>query len=76
MGLYLPHGATWMHEGVVTHVQGGDQFPCEFSNPITELVATVSDEAALLKIQGMIDRKFGVVAITGSSEFWGIYSVV
>ena len=64
-----------MDEGVVTHVQRGEGFACIFSNSITELVVTSHDEAAIIKIQGIIDRKFGVIAIEVRSQVWGLYAI-
>ena len=40
-----------MDEGVSTHVQGGRVFSYDVIYPITELVMTSRDEAALLAVQ-------------------------
>ena len=49
--LALPHGANCMDEGVFTHVLGGKGFSCEVGYPITEIVMTSCDEAALFAVQ-------------------------
>ena len=68
MGLSLLHCMTLMDKGVVAHVQVGEGFTCEVSNPITELGVTSRDETALLTIQGVTYRKFGVSSSTVSGE--------
>ena len=64
-----------MDKEVVTHVQGGEVFSFEVSNPITEIVVTSRDESFLLTTQGITDRKSGVSAITVGREVWGIYAI-
>ena len=64
-----------MYEGVVANMRGGEGFSCEVSDPITDLVVTSCDEAALLIVQGMTYRKFGVSAIKVGRKVWGIYAV-
>ena len=75
LGLSLPHNMTWMDERLVVHIRGGEGFACEVSNPITELVVTSCDEAALVTTKGMKDRKFSVTEIAVRGEVWGIYAV-
>ena len=64
MDLSIQHGVTWMYEGVVAHVQGGEGLAFKVSNPNKELVVTSNYEAALLTIKGKTDRKLGVASIT------------
>ena len=66
MYLYLPYGETWMDEGVVVHVQGGEVLSCEVRDSKPEIIVTICDEASLLTIRGIIDRKLGIAAITVS----------
>ena len=50
----------------------GECFPCEVSDPVTELVGMCSDESSLLEIQGMTYGKLGVAHVTVSWGFWRI----
>ena len=75
LGLYFLHGATWMDEWVVAHVQGGKLFACESDDPIIELVMTSRDEAALLVTQGVTYIEFRIASVTVGREVWGFYSV-
>ena len=45
LGFSLPYGATWIDEGVVTHVQGGRLFTCWVGNSVTYLFMKSCDEA-------------------------------
>ena len=51
MGIYLPHGATWVDEGVVAHVRGGKRLYGQVNDPVTEIVVASHEEAALLMVQ-------------------------
>ena len=53
MDLSIQHGVTWMYEGVVAHVQGGEGLDGQVCNPIKELVVMSNDEAAPLKIKSV-----------------------
>ena len=53
----LLHRNTFMDEGVSAHMRGGGFFSWKFSNPITDLVVTIHDEAALIAIQGVTNTK-------------------
>ena len=68
MDLYLQNGVTWIYEGVVSHVKGGERLAFKVSNPNKELVVTSNYEAALLTIKGTTDRKLGVASITVRRE--------
>ena len=59
-----PHGTTCKYFGVVAHVRRDEGLSCKVSNPITELVATRHDEAALLAVQGVVDCEGLPTAIT------------
>ena len=50
--------------GVVLHVVGGDGFTSQVCYPITELVVTRRDKAAIFTVKGVTDRKLGLSAIT------------
>ena len=52
-----------MDEGVIAHVRGDEGFSYKVSKPITEIVVTSRDEAALLAIQGRKNEKLGVAAV-------------
>ena len=64
-----------MDEGVVPHLQGGKGFICKVVNPITELVMTSREEAALLSIQCVKYLECSIASVAVGSEFWGIYYV-
>ena len=49
--LSLFHGTTLIDEGVVAYVQGGEGLSCKVSNPITDIVGKIHNEAVLLAIQ-------------------------
>ena len=68
MDLSIQHGVTWMYEGVVAHVQGGEGLAFKVSNTNKELVVTCHYEATLIKIKGTTDRKLGVTYITLRKE--------
>ena len=57
-------------------MQRGGGFACEVSDPITELIVTNRDEAALLAIQGVINEKLGVAAVAVIWEACKLYDVV
>ena len=57
------HFMTWMDEGVVAHVQGGEGFACKVGDPIPYLVMESRDEAALLIVQCMLYQECGIVAV-------------
>ena len=60
----LSHGVTCEDFGVVTHVPGGEGLFCKVGNPITELIVTCRDEAALFAVQGVADKEVKPTAIT------------
>ena len=64
-----------MDEGVVAHMQGGESFACQVSDPITEIIVAIRDEDALLTIQGVTHENFGVASITKSWEVCSIYDL-
>ena len=68
MGLSILHCMTLIDKGVVVHVQVGEVFTCEVSDPITELGLTSRDVTALLTIQGVTYGIFGVSSSTVSEE--------
>ena len=43
--------------------------------PVTELILTRRDEAALFAVKGVTDGKFGVAAITVRLEFRGLQTI-
>ena len=43
---------------------GGEGFPSQVCYPVTELIVTRRDEAALFTVKGVTDQKLGLVAIT------------
>ena len=69
------HGLTWIYEGVVTNVGGGEGFACQVCYPATELVVTRRDEAALFVVKGVTDGELGLTAITVCWEFRGIEAI-
>ena len=76
MVLDLPHGMTWVDEGVVTHMRGSKGFYGQVRDPITELIITSHDEANLLTVQGEVDGEGEFSLIKVGGEFWVIDSVV
>ena len=50
---------------------GGESFHGQICNPITEIVVTRRDEAAPLTVEGVVNRKIGVTAVTEIGEVWG-----
>ena len=56
-------------------MQGYECFIQKFSNPITDIFVTSFDEAALLTIQGITDRKIVVADIIVRREVWGICAI-
>ena len=76
MVLLFSHGMNLMDQRVVVHMQRGGGFACEVSDPITELIVTNRDEAALLAIQGVINEKLGVAAVAVIWEACKLYDVV
>ena len=60
MSLYLLHGKTLIDEGVVAHIRGGEIFSWKVRNPITELVVTSHEYAALLTIQVVKNGKMAL----------------
>ena len=64
-----------MYEGVIAHVLGGEGFACKVRNPITELVVTIHDDAAILSIQGLSNVKLGVAAVAMRWEVWRLNDV-
>ena len=69
------HGATWVNEGVVAHVGGGEGFACQVYYPVTELVVMHRDKAALLKANGVNDQELGMEAITVCGEVRGLEDI-
>ena len=53
MVLPLPHGMIWVVEGVVAHMPGGEVFPGQVCDSVTQLVVMSGSEETLLKIKGM-----------------------
>ena len=53
-------------------MQGGESFSFQVRDTVTDLVMTGRDKAALLKIQGVENRKVGVAAVTVMGKIWGI----
>ena len=64
LGLTPPHVTTCKDSGVVVHVRRVEGLSCKVGTPITELVVTHRDEAALLAVQGMADCEGRPKAIT------------
>ena len=54
---FPPHGKTCEYFGVVAHMRRGDGLSCKVGEPITELIVTRRDEAALFAVQGVADRE-------------------
>ena len=51
-------------------MRGGESFSGQVRNPVTELLRMRCDEAALLTIEAVENRKVGVVAVTLMGEVW------
>ena len=66
------HGTTCEYEAFITHVRGGDRFYSQVRDPVTELVVTRRDKAALLAVKSIADGKRGVASIAVMREVWGI----
>ena len=60
------------YEGVVLYARRGESFYGQVRDPITELVVTCRDKAALLAVKGMSDGESGVAAFVAMVEVWGI----
>ena len=48
-----PYGETREYFGIVAHVRGGEGISCIFGDPITNIVVTCLDEAALITFEGV-----------------------
>ena len=70
--LWTLHGATCEDEGVIVHMRGGEIFSGQVCNPLTDLIVTRRDKAALLTVEGLAYSKGGVAAVTLTGEVWGI----
>ena len=65
------HVTTCENFGVVELVCGGEGLFYKVGNPITELVITRCDEAALFSVQGVADAEFCLTAVaTGKQVKW------
>ena len=51
------HSAACEYFGVLAHMRGGEGLSCMVRDPITEIVVTRRDKAALLAVKGMVDVK-------------------
>ena len=58
------------------HVGGGEGFVCQVCYPVTELVVTRRDEAALFTVKGVTDRELGLAAITVCWEVRGLEAIL
>ena len=53
-------------------MRGGESFAVQIRDPVMDLVVTHCDEAALLTVEGVANRKFVVAVVTVMGEVWGI----
>ena len=54
---------------------GGEGFSSQVCYPVTEIVVTCRDEAALFIVKGLTDRKLGLAAITVCGQVREIKSI-
>ena len=57
-GLPVPHGTTWVNEGVVATVNGSVVLDGQVCDPVTYIVVRRYDESALFIVEGMPDTKY------------------
>ena len=57
------------------HGRGVEVFACQVCYPVTELVVTRRDEAALFTFKGMTDQELGLAAITVCWEVRGLKAI-
>ena len=50
----------------------GEIFARQVREPVTELIVTRCDKAALLAVKGMVDGESGVAAVAIMMEVWGV----
>ena len=53
-------------------MRGGESFAGQVRDPVTELVVTRCDKAALITVKGMADGKSGDKSVTLMREVWGL----
>ena len=75
MGLSLPHCTTWIDEGVVSHLQEGNGFPCKVGNRIMELVVIGSNEATIITILDLVYGECHIASFTVGREVWEVYVI-
>ena len=54
---------TCVDEGVIMHVRGIENLSVKVCDPITQLVATRGNEAALFSVQGIGDGKHSIAVV-------------
>ena len=54
---------------------GGEGFACQLCYPVTELVVTRRDKAALFAVKGVTDGALGLAAIAVCWEFQGLKAI-
>ena len=66
---------TWVDEGSVAHMGGSEGFSGEVGDPVTYLVVTRCDKAALLSVKGMQVTEAKPEAIVVAGQVWRCNSV-
>ena len=51
---------------------GGEGFVCQVCDPITEIIVTRCDKAALFAVKGVTDGELGLTEIAVCWEVWGL----
>ena len=70
--LRLLHGKTCKDEGFVAHVRGGESFVGQIRNPVNKLAMTHRDEATPFSVEGVLNRKVGIAAVTVMGDIWDL----
>ena len=72
IGMVDIHGLTWVYDGVVRHVWGGEGFVCQVCYPVTEIIVMCCDKAALLAVKGVADWGLVIEAVVVCGTVWGL----
>ena len=73
--LWSLQDANCQDEKVVAQISWGEIFAQQVREPVTELIVTRCDKAALLAVKGMVDIEIGVSSIAVMREVLGLYVI-
>ena len=74
-GLRPLHSATWVNEGFVAYAGGGEGFASQVCYPVTDLVITRREEAALFTVKGVTDGELWLTSVTVRGKVRGIQAI-